>query len=103
MPSRLSLVAAGFLLSGGFVTVLIALSFPELPHSACTMAGYGGDDPPSGFKFYEFYLGRNGLYFVGMGYSRDGGVNRCDTPIVTIPIGLLAIGGAILGIDRWNR
>ena len=96
MLSRWTIVAAGFLLSGGLVVALIALSFPELPLSSCTDVGYSGDEPPGGFEFYEFYLG-------WIGYSPDGGVNRCDTPIVTIAVGLLGIGSTILGIDRWNR
>ncbi len=95
MPGRLSLTVAGFLLSEGLVVALIALFFPEIPLSACTDVGYTGDEPPGGFEFYEFYLG-------WMGYSPDGGVNRFDTPIVTIAVGLLAVGGTILGIDRWN-
>ena len=96
MPSRWTIAASGFLLSGSLVTVLIALSFPELPLSACTDVGYSGDEPPGGFEFYEFYFG-----FIG--YSPDGGVNRCDTPIVTIAVGLLSIGSAILVVDHWKR
>ncbi len=96
MPSRWTIVATGFLLSGGLVATVVALSFPELPLSSCTDVGYSGTEPPGGFEFYEFYLG-------WVGYSPDGGVNRCDTPIVTIAAGLLGIGSAILGVGRWNR
>jgi len=96
MPNQWTIIAVGFLLSGGLVAVVIALSFPELPLSSCTDVGYSGDEPPGGFEFYEFHFG-------WIGYSPDGDVNRCDTPIVTIAVGLLGIGSAILGVDRWNR
>ena len=96
MPSRWTLVAAGCLLSGGLLAALIPLSFPQFPLSSCTDVGYSGAEPPGGFEFYEFHFG-------WVGYSPDGGVNRCDTPIVSIAVGLLGIGSAILGVDRWKR
>ncbi|QFU83333.1 hypothetical protein [Natronorubrum aibiense] len=76
--------------------MLIAVSVPELPLSSCTDVGYAGDEPPGGFVYYEWYLG-------WLGNSPDGGVNRCDTPIVTIALGLLALGSAMLGLERWKR
>lgn len=85
MSSRLSLVGVGFLLGGVVAVVCIAISFPELPLSTCIDVGYTGDEPPGWFEFYEFHLG-------WMGYSPDGGANRCDTPIVTVAVGLLAVG-----------
>lgn len=78
------------------MAALIALSFPELPLSSCTDVGYSGDEPPGGFEFYEIHLG-------WIGYSPDGGVNRCDSPIVIIAVGLLGVGSATLGVDRWKR
>ncbi|MFA9424920.1 hypothetical protein [Natronorubrum sp. A-ect3] len=96
MSRRWTLVGAGMVLSAGLVAALIAVSFPELPLSSCTDVGYTGDEPPGGFVYYEFYLG-------WLGYSPDGGVNRCDTPIVTIAAGLFGLGSAILGLERWKR
>ncbi|ELY43712.1 hypothetical protein [Natronorubrum sulfidifaciens] len=96
MSSHWALAGAGLLLSSGVLAALIAISFPELPLSSCTDVGYVGDEPPGGFVYYEFYLG-------WLGYSPDGGVNRCDTPIVTIALGLLALGSAMLGLERWKR
>lgn len=90
------IVTVGCLSSGLFVATLIALSFLEFPVSSCTDVGYTGNEPPGGFEFYEFHLG-------WMWYSPDGGVNRCDTPIVAIAVGLPAIGSASLGYDRWKR
>ncbi|WP_126661057.1 hypothetical protein [Haloterrigena salifodinae] len=96
MPTRLDVVAVACLSGGLLVATLIALSFPELPVSTCTDIGYTGNGPPDGFEFYEFHRG-------WMGYSPDGGVNRCDTPIVAIAVALLGIGSASLGYDRWRR
>lgn len=96
MPKLRTLFAAGLLLSGGLLAVLIALSFPELPLSSCTDVGYSGDEPPGGFEYYEFSLG-------WLGYSPDGGVNRCDTPVVTIAVGFIGLGSAILGLGRRKR
>ncbi|SDQ55347.1 hypothetical protein [Natronobacterium texcoconense] len=96
MPSRLVAVANVFLFTGFLVVLLSSLSFPELPLSACTDVGYPGDEPPGGFEYYEFYLG-------WMAYSPDGGVNRCETPIVTIAVALLAVGGALRGLEYRSR
>ncbi|SIS06322.1 hypothetical protein [Natronorubrum thiooxidans] len=96
MPNLRRLFAAGLLLIGGLLAVLIALSFPELPLSSCTDVGYSGDEPPGGFEYYEFYLG-------WIGYSPDGGVNRCDTPSVTIAGGCISLGSVILALDRRKR
>lgn len=96
MASRWTLLATGCLLSGGLVAIFIALSFPELPLSSCTDVGYSGTEPPGGFEYDEFYWGV-------LGYSPDGGVNRCDTPIVTVAVGLLGVGGGMLGKERWGR
>ncbi len=96
MPTRLTAIGAAFLLSGVVIAALIAISFPELPLSSCTDVGYTSDEPPGGFEFYDFYLG-------WIGYSPDGGINRCDTPVVTIAVGLFGIGSSILGIDRWRQ
>ena len=95
MPNRWAQIATGFLLSGGLLAIYIALSFPELPLSSCTDVGYSGTEPPGGFEYYGFYLG-------WIGYSPDGGINRCDTPIVTIAVGLLAIGSGSLAIERYR-
>ncbi|WP_440766278.1 hypothetical protein [Natronorubrum sp. DTA7] len=96
MASRRTQIATGFLLSGGLLAIFIVLSVPELPLSSCTDVGYSGTEPPGGFEYYEFYLG-------WVAYSPDGGVNRCDTPVVTIAVGLLALGSGILAVDRWYR
>ncbi|ELZ16786.1 hypothetical protein C477_14273 [Haloterrigena salina JCM 13891] len=67
-----------------------------MPVSSCTDVGYTGSGPPGGFEFYGFHRG----WAV---YSPDGGVNRCDTPIVTIAVALLGIGSASLGYERSQR
>ncbi|WP_049914981.1 hypothetical protein [Natrialba taiwanensis] len=85
MASRWTLLATGRLLSGGLVAISIALSFPELPLTSCTDVGYSGAGPPGGFEYDEFYVGV-------VGYLPNGGVNRCDTPIVTVAVGLLGVG-----------
>ncbi len=100
MSSRLTTIGNGFVLSGVFLAGVIALAFlllstPVLPLSSCTDVGYV-DGPPGGFEYYAYS-------WIWMEYSPDGGVNRCSTSIVTITVGLFAIGSGILGIERWNR
>ncbi len=95
MRTWMAATGAAFILIGGVLAAVIVLTFPELPSTYCTDVGYRGD-PPGGFEYY-------GYSGISMVYSPDGGVNRCDTPIVTYAIASVAIGCGVLGFERWVR
>ncbi|OIB56487.1 hypothetical protein [Natrialba sp. SSL1] len=85
----------GGTLALAIVLALVLLPQPTLPLSSCTDVGYVGG-PPGGFEY-------EGYSWLWLEYSPDGGVNRCGTPIVSVAVGLLVVGGVLFGIDRRTQ
>ncbi|ADD04296.1 uncharacterized protein Nmag_0711 [Natrialba magadii ATCC 43099] len=100
MSRLVTTVSSTCLFIGGMLTLAIVLALvllpqPVLPFSACTDVGYVGG-PPGGFEY-------EGYRWLWLEYSPDGGVNRCGTPIVSVAVGLLVVGGVLRGIDRRTQ